>query len=132
LQVGISAGASFTPLPGITLWVTPDNPAINMVQAKLMPPNAVLANQLVADCKGGGGACDRDLKVMTAKALGAVVTDAAGHANTPPVPPGHYYVMGMAAAAGKIIFWSQPITVQPGGALNLKLDQTNGTVASVQ
>ena len=63
---------------------------------------------------------------MTAKALGAIVTDPAGHAQTPPVPSGHYYLMGMAAYNGKVIFWDQPVNVQ-SGAVNVTLDQTNGT-----
>jgi len=88
LQVGIAAPGSFTPLPGITLWLTPDNPADAMARAKLLPLGASLTNQLVADCTNGP-ACDRDLKVMTAKALGSVVTDAAGRAQTPPVAAGH-------------------------------------------
>jgi hypothetical protein len=73
-----------------------------------------------------GPACDRDLKVMTAKALGSVVTDAAGHAQTPPVAAGRYFVMGMAAYNGKVIFWNEPVNVQ-SGAVNVTLDQKNGT-----
>ncbi len=129
LQVGISAPGSLTPLPGITLWVSPDNPADAMSRAKLLPPGASLTNQLVADC-ANSAACNRDLQVMTAKALGSVITDAAGHALTPPVPAGRYYVMGMAAYNGKVIFWNQPVDVE-SGTVNVTLDQNNGAAAAV-
>ena len=128
-QVGISTPGSLMPLPGITLWVSPDDPADAMTRAKLLPPGASLTNQLVADC-ANGAACNRDLQVMTAKALGSVTTDAAGHALTPPVPAGRYYVMGMAAYNGKVIFWNQSVNVQ-SSAVNVTLDQNNGTAAGI-
>ena len=100
-----------------------------MTRAKLLPPGASVTNQLVADC-ANGAACNRDLQVMTAKAFGSIITDAAGHTLTPPVPAGRYYVMGMAAYNGKVIFWNQPVNVQ-SSTVNVSLDQNNGTAAGI-
>jgi hypothetical protein len=97
-----------------------------MIKAGLVAAGGSLSARLLADC-GDVVACTRDLTVMTAKALGSVLTDANGHAQTPTVPAGRYFLVGIAPYSGKVLFWSQPVNLQSGGN-SVTLDQTNGSV----
>jgi hypothetical protein len=126
-QVGITAPGSFTPLPGIQIWVTPENPEDALVRAGYVPAGGSLADKFSADCRNVQN-CTRDLQVMTAKALGSVRTDAAGHAQTPHIAAGRYYLFGIAPYQGKPLIWSQAVNLQ-AGSNSVKLDQTNGSLA---
>jgi hypothetical protein len=125
-QVGASATGSFTPFPGIRIWVTPENPQDAMVKAGLVAAGGSLSDKVLADC-GDVVACTRDLKLMTAQALGSVLIDATGHAQTPTVPAGRYFLVGIAPYGGKLLFWSQSVNLQSGGN-SVTLDQTNGSM----
>jgi hypothetical protein len=122
-QVGVSVQGSFTPIPGIHIWVTPENPQDAMVKAGLLAEGASLGAKFSADC-ADVATCAKDLQVLTAKALGSVLTDAAGHAQTPTIPAGRYFLVGFAPYNGKVLFWSHEVDLQPG-ANSVKLDQTN-------
>jgi hypothetical protein len=115
-DVGAAAPGSFTPLSGLQIWVTREDPQI----ALGAPP----ATRLAADC-GDVQACAQDLKLMTAKALGSVRTDAQGHAQTPHIATGRYYLVGIFPYQGHAWVWDVPINLQPGEN-GVTLDQTNG------
>ena len=125
-QVGASAPGSFTPFPEVHIWVTPENPQDAMVRAGLVAPGGSISGKFLADC-GDIAACTKDLQVMTARALGSVLTDAAGHAQTPKIPAGHYFLVGFAPYDGKVLFWSQSVNLE-SGANSVTLDQMNGVV----
>ena len=123
-QVGASASGGFTPFGEVHIWVTPENPQDAMVRAGLVAAGGSISVKLAADC-GDIAACTKDLQVMTAKALGSVLTDAAGHAQTPKVPAGRYFLVGFAPYDGKVLFWNRSVELQ-SGANSVTLDQTNG------
>jgi hypothetical protein len=95
-----------------------------MVRAGLVVAGGSISAKLLADC-GDVAACTKDLQVMTAKALGSVLTDTAGHAQTPKIPAGRYFLVGFAPYDGKVLFWSPSVDLQ-SGANSVTLDQRNG------
>jgi hypothetical protein len=123
-QVGIATPGNFAPLADIQIWVTPENPEEALVRAGYgTAGGGSLGEKFTADCRNPNN-CVRDLKTMTAKALGAVRTDASGHAQTPSIPAGRYYLIGVSAYQGKPLLWATPVNLQPG-ANTVTLDQTN-------
>lgn len=125
-QVGVASAGNFTPLVDIQIWVMPENPEDALVRAGFIAAGGgSLGDKFSADCRIPNN-CMRDLKTMTAKALGSVRTDAAGHAQTPSIPAGGYYLVGLAAYQGKPLLWAQPVNLRPGSN-SVTLDQTNGS-----
>ena len=112
------------PFGEVHIWVTPENPLDAMVRAGLVAGGGSISAKLAADC-GDVAACTKDLQVMTGKALGSVLSDAAGHAQTPTIPAGRYFLVGFAPYDGKVLFWNRSIDLQ-SGSNSVTLDQTNG------
>lgn len=127
-QVGASAPGPFTPLAGVHLWVTAEDPVRALTVAGIQPIGSSLA-QLTYDCQLAW-VCVRDFKVMTAKAVGVYTTNAFGRAQTGTIPPGRYFVVGYGAYKGGTIVWSRPVHVQPG-VNAVAIDQTDGSAVAV-
>jgi hypothetical protein len=126
-QVGISGPGYLSPLPGIDIAVTPEDPEAALIKAGYGPgPGGSLNAKLAEDCRTAA-ACDRDYKTMTAHALGSVRTDAQGHAQTPQLAAGLYYILAVAAYQGRVILWRQPVNVASGANVVVTLDQTTGS-----
>jgi uncharacterized protein len=119
-QVGDAGPGRFTPLVAAHLWMTTDDPG------PALGGGAAL-DRLAADCHEAR-ACVRDFKAMTTHAIGVYSTDSAGHAQTPDIPSGQYYVVGFAPMQGRTVLWARSIFVQPGSNL-VTLDQTLGAMA---
>jgi hypothetical protein len=83
-----------------------------------------LLDRLASDCRSGP-VCQSDIMATVKGALGRVVTDAQGHAQTPPLASGRYYVVGVSNIQGRPLIWAQPVNVRPGVNV-LTLDQLNG------
>jgi len=64
---------------------------------------------------------------MTKSALGFITTDSGGHARTPVMKPGSYYLVGVAPYQGKHLFWHRPIAIRAGSNA-VTLDQTNASI----
>ena len=122
LQAGSGASSGLAPLVGAQLWVTTENPADALVTAGVRPPGGIALDEFLnTDCRNAAN-CFRDWTVMTAKALGSVRTDATGHARTPPIPAGRYYIVGLVPYKSKALFWNLPVDARPGtNGVNLNL-----------
>jgi hypothetical protein len=125
-SVGAATLGSFTPFTGIRVWVTPTDPEASLMRAGFPQGPGPLVRRLAADCHNPSN-CVRDWKTMTSTALGSILTDAAGHARTPPIPAGHYYLVGVAPYQGKALFWRRPVNLQ-AGSNSVTLDPTNGSL----
>jgi hypothetical protein len=53
------------------------------------------------------------------------MSDANGQAQTPQIPAGNYYILGVSNIQGRPIIWVQPVSVHPGVNV-VTLDQKNG------
>ena len=63
---------------------------------------------------------------VTGAALGFIATDARGHARTPAMKPGRYFLVGAAPYQGKHLFWHRPIDIR-AGSNDVTLDQANAS-----
>ncbi len=122
--VGAAAPGKFTPIANIQMWVTHDDPAAALLKGASAKGDP--AKQLSADCRNPT-LCVRDWRVMTEDAAASVRTDANGHAVTPHIPAGHYYVVGYAPWGGKTLFWHRPIDLK-NGLNSITLDSRNGSL----
>ena len=122
LQAGSGASSGLAPFVGAQLWVTAENPADALVTAGVRPAGGIPLDEFLnTDCRNAAN-CFRDWAVMTGKALGSVRTDATGHAHTPPIPAGRYYIVGLVPYKSKALFWNLPVDARPGtNAVSLNL-----------
>ena len=123
-QIGAAAPGRFAPIAGVKIWVTRMDPTIALMRAGI-PVRVDLVTEIDSDCHNVA-ACMRDWKAMTASALGFITSDAAGHALTPVMTPGRYYLVGVAPHQGRHLFWHRQIEVK-AGANAVTLDQTNAS-----
>jgi hypothetical protein len=124
-RIGATASGSFTPFAGVKVWVTRVDPTMALMQAGI-PVRGDLVTEIDSDCHDAA-ACLRDWKAMTTGALGFISTDAQGHARTPVMPPGHYFLIGVAPYRGKHLFWHRDINIR-AGSNEVTLDQTNASI----
>ena len=124
-QVGVSAPGSFIPLANAALWMMVQDPQATYMAAGLPLPSGVpLLAKLASDCRSGP-VCQREILATIKGAIGRVRTDAQGHAQTPQIAAGRYYVVGVSNIQGRPLIWVQPVNVQAGMNV-LTLDQLNG------
>jgi len=124
-QVGLNAHGNFTPLPHAAVWVTTHDPQSMAEAAGLtVPPGSSLLDKLASDCRSLD-ACKTESVAVVHGALGHVMTDANGQAQTPQIPSGRYYVFGASNIQGRPLIWIQPVDLRPGVNV-VTLDQTNG------
>ena len=124
-RVGATSAGQFAPFAGIKIWVTPEDPQSALSNVAGAAAGS-LSERLAADCHDPV-MCARDWRAMSARALGSIQTDAAGHAKTPTIAHGRYWLVGHAAYQDKWLFWHQPVDLRPGSN-DVTLDETNGSL----
>ncbi|MGH8264593.1 MAG: hypothetical protein ACRET4_14025 [Steroidobacteraceae bacterium] len=134
LSIGMMVSGKFSPAPaGIQVWVTSQNPDANLMKAGFnSTPVAPPVENLFAACKIGQGGnqerCTQGFAAMRAGALGAVTSDAAGHAQTGALKPGHYYLVGFTPYQGHSLVWHMPVDLHAGSNA-VTLTPQNGSVS---
>jgi hypothetical protein len=123
--IGSSAPGRFAPISAVKIWVTRTDPTMALMRANI-PVRGDLVTEIDSDCRNIA-ACMRDWKAMTAGALGYITSDAGGHARTPVMTVGRYFLIGVAPYQGRHLFWHRPIEIR-GGANAVTLDQTNASM----
>ncbi len=127
MHAGVGANANASPMAGVQLWITADDPVNSLVAEGIMPNAKVPLGQFLnEDCRNPAN-CVRDWNTMTGKALGSVRTDATGHARTPSIPSGRYYIVGMAPYQSRALFWNLSVDARPGSNVVL-LSNVNGAI----
>ncbi|HUP10162.1 MAG TPA: hypothetical protein VMU47_23625 [Caldimonas sp.] len=109
------------------LWVLKREPRQALVAAG-MPDNAngnALQNWIRA-CQSRAPSCQQGGLALKPYLLGIATTDASGHAQSPPLPAGRYWVFGDGRIDNRPMLWNQVVDVR-GGPASLKLDQNNAT-----
>ena len=110
------------------LWVLKKEPRQALIAAG-MPDNAygnALQNWIRACQKHDAAACQQGGLALKPYMLGIATTDANGHAQTPPLPAGRYWVFGDGRIDNRPMLWNQPVDVR-GGPASLTLDGGNAT-----
>jgi hypothetical protein len=124
LRLAVSLNAA--PYAAAQIWVTPENPDNALLKAGF-PAGPFGAAATLADNCRAAQTCAKGLTAMTAHALGSVKTDAAGHAQTPAIPAGRYYLIGVVPFEGKALLWHYGIELTPGSNL-ITLDDRTGSI----
>jgi hypothetical protein len=109
------------------LWVLKKEPRQALIAASL-PDNAsgnALQNWIRA-CQAHAPACQQGGQALKPYMLGIATTDANGHAQSPPLPAGRYWVFGDGRIDNRPMLWNQPVDVK-GGPASLVLDERNAT-----
>ena len=75
-------------------------------------------------CTAHAPACQQGALALKPYSVGLATTDATGHAHTPPLPPGRYWVLSDAKVANKHLMWNQPVDVGTNEKL-VTLDERN-------
>lgn len=134
LKVGETRDGRFSAVPaGTQIWVTKENPDSNLVKAGFAADaGAPPIEKLFAACKVGQGgsqaSCSRGMQAMIAGSLGVARTDPDGHARTPALAPGRYYVVGFVPYQGHSLLWHLPVDVK-AGANTMSLEPQNGSIS---
>jgi hypothetical protein len=134
LKVGETRDGRFSAVPaGTQIWVTKENPDSSLAKAGFAADGgAQPIDKLFAACKVGQGgsqsSCSRGMQAMIAGSLGVARTDPDGHARTPALPPGRYYVVGFVPYQGHSLLWHLPVDVK-AGANAMSLEPRNGSIS---
>jgi hypothetical protein len=123
--IGAGVPGRFAPFAGVKVWVTRTDPEFALMRAGI-PVRGDLATEIDSDCHDIT-TCMRDWKAMTSGALGFITSDASGHARTPALTPGRYFLVGVAPYQGRHLFWHRGIEIR-AGANEVTLDQGNASI----
>jgi hypothetical protein len=131
---GMLNGTFASPPAGTQIYVTTKNPDVALAQAGFAgdsggPPVEKLFAACKSPAQGGVQAnCTRGMTAMFDGALGAAAIDPNGHAQTPGLPPGHYYLVGFTPYQGHALLWHLPVDLRPG-VNSVALTPQNGSTS---
>lgn len=125
LTLTVGATSSTDKIAGRKLWVLKGDPQFTLIKAGVTssPYGTVLQNWMRA-CQKRDQICATGMQALQGQSVGFATTDASGHAQTPPLPAGRYWVLSDAKVDNKHLMWSQPVDVK-GADAAVTLDQRN-------
>jgi hypothetical protein len=125
LMLTVGATSSTDKVAGRKLWVLKGDPQFTLIRAGLTstPYGTVLQNWMRA-CQKRDQICATGMQALQGQSVGFATTDGGGHAQTPPLPAGRYWVLSDAKVDNKHLMWSQPVDVK-GAEASVTLDQRN-------
>ena len=125
LMLTVGATSSTDNVAGRKLWVLKTDPQFALIRAGLTstPYGTALQNWMRA-CEKKDQTCLAGMQALQGHSVGFATTDATGHAHTPSLPAGRYWVLSDARIDNKHLMWSQPVDVK-GAEANLTLDKRN-------
>jgi len=125
LVLAVGATSSTDKVAGRKLWVLKSDPNFALIKAGLTstPYGTVLQNWMRA-CEKKDQACMTGMQALQPYSVGIATADAAGHAQTPPLPAGRYWVLSDARIDNKHVMWLQPVDVK-GAESSVTLDKRN-------
>jgi hypothetical protein len=114
-------------IAGRALWILKDDAQVALIKGGLQstPYGSVLQNWIRA-CQSRAPECQQGALALKAYSIGIATTDENGHAQTPPLPAGRYWVLSDAKVDNRRVMWNVPIDLKAGPAA-LTLDQRNAT-----
>ncbi len=125
LTLSVGAASATDNVSGRKLWVLKADPQFALIKGGLTstPDGTVLQNWMRA-CQKRDQACATGAQALNTYSIGIATTDAKGHAQTPPLPAGRYWVLSDAKVDNKRLMWNQPVDVK-GPETSLMLDPRN-------
>ena len=124
-MLSVGSSSSNDNVSGRKLWVLKADPQLALIKGGLTstPDGTVLQNWMRA-CQKRDPACATGAQALQVYSVGLATTDASGHAKTPPLPAGRYWVLSDAKVDNKRLMWNQPVDVK-GADTSLTLDRRN-------
>ena len=110
---------------GRVLWVLKQDAQVALIKGGLTstPDGSVLQNWMRA-CVNKAPACEKGIRALQVFSVGYVTTDANGHAQTPTLPAGRYWVLSDTKVGNKQLMWHELVDVR-SGTQSVTLDQRN-------
>ena len=125
LALSVAALSPQDRVAGRKFWVLKADPNFVLIKAGLTqtPYGTVLQNWMRA-CEKKEQACGTGMQALQPYSVGFVAADDQGHARTPPLPTGRYWVLSDARIADRHMMWFQPVDVK-GPDAQLTFDARN-------
>ena len=113
LTLAVGATSSTDKVAGRKLSVPKTDPQFALIKAGVTstPSGTVLQNWMRA-CEKRDKTCVSGMQALQPYSVGFVAADATGHARTPPLPAGRYWVLSDAKIDNKHLMWLQPVDVK--------------------
>ena len=125
LDLSVAALAPGYNIAGRKLWVLKEDAQVALIKGGVTStPGASVLQNWIRACQAHTPLCEKGANALKAYSVGLATTDATGHALTPPLPAGRYWVLADAKVADKRVVWNQPVDVK-GGDKALTLDARN-------
>ena len=127
LTLSVGAASSTDNVSGRKLWVLKADPQVALIKGGLTStPDGTVLQHWMRACQKRDQACATGAQALKPYSVGIATTDAKGHAQTPPLPAGRYWVLSDAKVDNKRLMWNQPVDVK-GTEVSLTLDRRNAT-----
>lgn len=110
---------------GRMLWVLSKDAQAALVEGGLQPtPDGSALQNWVRACRSRLPACQEGAKALKTYTVGIATTDGSGHAQSPPLPAGRYWVFCDGKVGTRHMMWNQNVDLK-GGPASLTLDENN-------
>jgi hypothetical protein len=125
IDFSVGAPSADNKVAGRTLWVLKQDAQVALIKGGLKsnPYASVLQNWMRA-CAERTPDCEKGIRALQVYSVGYIKTDANGHALTPPLPAGRYWVLSDAKIGDKKVMWHELVDVK-AGTQSVTLDQRN-------
>jgi hypothetical protein len=129
LAAGVAApGGAVTPVAGRSFFVLRNSVDAVMAKAGIQPaPGVSRLKSWALACNSGLPACGQGTSALLAESAAVTKTDASGRGRLSPLPPGTYYVFGVAPNNAPPLLWNVKVDLKPGENA-VTLDQRNATL----
>jgi len=125
LALAVAAVAPDEKIAGRKLWVLKADPQLVLTKGGITSTRygGPLQTWMQA-CASRAQACQQGVLALKPYTVGIATTDATGHANTPPLPTGRYWILSDAKIDNRHVMWNQPVDVK-GTNASVTLDGRN-------
>jgi hypothetical protein len=125
LLLSVGATSPTDKVAGRKLWVLKADPQVALIKGGLTStPNGTVLQNWMRACQKRDQACATGAQALQVYSVGLATTDANGRAQTPPLPPGRYWVLSDAKVDNMRLMWNQPVDVK-GVDTSVTLDKRN-------
>ena len=125
LSLFVGAPSADNHVAGRKLWVLKEDAQVALIKGGITnTPYGTVLQTWIRACTAHAPTCQQGALALKPYSVGLATTDATGHAHTPPLPAGRYWVLSDAKVANKHLVWNQPVDVRTGDKV-VTLDERN-------
>jgi hypothetical protein len=115
LTLSVGAPSASNTVAGRQLMVLKEDAQVALIKGGIKStPDATVLQSWLRACYSHAPACAQGAGALKAYAIGFATTDATGHAQTPHLPAGRYWVLSDVRVGTKHVVWNQPVDVRAG------------------